>query len=48
VIAIGGHGSGRFPQPAGLEVNLIRRPAAKRLVRARGGVEAEVSLQPGL
>lgn len=47
MIAIGCHGSGCFPQPAGREVNLSRRPAAKRLVRARGVVEAEESLQPG-
>ena len=47
MIVIGHYGSGCFPQPAALEVNLIRRPAAKRLVRAVGVVEAEVVSQAG-
>lgn len=33
MVDIGQHGSGCFPQPAGLEANLIWRPAAKRMLR---------------
>lgn len=47
MVAIGHHDSGCFPQPAGLEVNLIRGPAAKRLVRSPGIVEGEVVSQSG-
>ena len=46
-IVIGNHGSGCLPQPAGLAVNLIRRPAAKRLVGPRGVVEGEVVSRAG-
>jgi len=45
MIVIGHYGSGCFPQPTVLEVNLIGRPAAKRLARPNTVVEAEVSLQ---
>ena len=47
MIVLGHHGSGCSHQPAVLKVNLIRRPAAKRLVRARGVVDSEASLQLG-
>ena len=46
MIVINNHGSGGFPKPAGLEVNLIGRLAAKRLVRPNAVVEADVSFQP--
>ena len=47
MIVIGHHVSGCFPQAVCLEVNIIRRPSAKRLMRPRAVVEAGVSLQPG-
>lgn len=47
MIVIGHYDSGCFPQPAGLEVNLIRHTAAKRLVRTNAVVAAEVSCQSG-
>ena len=47
MIVIGHYDSGCFPQPAGLEVNLIGRLAAKRLVRPNAVVEAEISFQSG-